>query len=350
MAVTVNTQTVTATWTASSLRSGFEALFIANGEMTAWYDSFTVSGREYGVLEKTYDAGTYGKTYYVFKFTTTEIYCMICGGWDAVSHVPTGTDGVDYPDGWATSDAEEFGDFTLAQYINANTASVSSTPKWTLATNTNVVITSYKSGIDSNFRWYSVKNGANYLNFHIAPTTSPYVDYAYLFSGALYFAFPNQSADYSYLTFCTQPPGCDRGFPRNILVGADTTPTFIEYHTYVVQGGPTYLGAGDGSAINGNTPSSSTSAFYTLPIRGLGKGTLASFKPVCLGVPYNLDLSTLTLPGDFGMYSDLANNSIRPDDTLVVSAGVEEYTVIAIANNAGSTATEAFISFVCRTT
>jgi len=120
MAVTVNTQTVSATWTAANLRTGFENLFIANGEMTAWYDSFTVSGREYGVLEKTYDAGTYGKTYYVFKFTTTEIYCMICGGWNAVSHVPTGTNGVDYPYDWVTSIAEEFGDFTLAQYINLN--------------------------------------------------------------------------------------------------------------------------------------------------------------------------------------------------------------------------------------
>jgi hypothetical protein len=317
--------------------------------MTAWYDSFTVSGREYGVLEKTYDAGTYGKTYYVFKFTTTEIYCMICGGWDAVGHVPTGTNGVDYPYNWDTAAAEDFGDLTLAQYINLNNGTVSATPKWTLATNTNIVITSYKSGIDSNFRWYSLKNGANYLNFQIAPYASPYVDYAYMFSGALYFLFPFQlSADYAYLTFCTQPPGCDRGFPRNTLVGVDANPTYSEYHSYIVQGGPTYLGAGNSTAISSNAVSSSTSAFYTLPIRGLGRGTLAYYNPVCLGVPYNLDLATLTLPGDFGMYSDLANNAIRPDDTLIVSSGVEEYTVIAIANNIGSSSTDAFMAFVCR--
>lgn len=351
MAVTVNTQTVSATWTASSLKAGFESLFIANGEMTAWYDSFTVSGREYGVLEKTYDAGTYGKTYYVFKFTTSEIYCMICGGWNAVSHVPSGTNGVDYPYNWDTSTAEDFGDFTLAQWVDKNTSTTfSSTPRWTFTTGTNVVITSYKSGVDSTFRWYSVQNGSNRLNFAIAHTGSPWVDYSYFFSGALYFAYNNSGSSFTYLSFCRQLSGCDRGFPCNLAVGTDTSPTFTEFATYIVQGGPSYIGTGDTTAISTNTPASTDTAFYNLPIRGKGRGTLASFIPVCLGVPYNLELGTLTLPSDFGLYSDYNNNSVLPGDTLVVSAGVEEYTVISVANPTTASTTTAYIAFVCRTT
>jgi hypothetical protein len=74
MAVTKQTYTASATWTASGLASIFRSAFIDAGLMTEWHDSFlnTIENR---VLEITYNGSkTYGKTYHWFQFTTSGVF------------------------------------------------------------------------------------------------------------------------------------------------------------------------------------------------------------------------------------------------------------------------------------
>ncbi len=96
MTVVPQTYTATATWTATQLADIFKQAFIDAGLMTDWFDSFlnTVENRVLRVIND--GAKTYGTVYYWFMFTTGGVFVATTNTWNASTHVPTGTQYIDY--------------------------------------------------------------------------------------------------------------------------------------------------------------------------------------------------------------------------------------------------------------
>lgn len=156
MTVTKQTYTATATWTAAQFRDLMRSAFIDAGLMTEWYDSFTNGSLEHAILEVTYDgAKTYGKTYYWFIFTTTEFHYFPVTGWDAGTHVPTGTQYLDY---YSTATN------TVANHVPLGGGYV---------TSQQLSVVRYTSGIDSTHSVFRVQNNGNWWPFLIQHGSHP---------------------------------------------------------------------------------------------------------------------------------------------------------------------------------
>lgn len=153
MAVTKQVYTVTAapTWTNLAAATAFESAFVDAGLMTSWYDSFANGAHENRVLEVIYDpTKTYGKTYYWFIFVSNVIYVHIATGWNSTTHVPTGTQYLDY--------------FSTATNTAGNHRAL-----YTPGNNTaDLYLTRYTASGSS---WFTIHLASTYKTFGIIPST-----------------------------------------------------------------------------------------------------------------------------------------------------------------------------------
>jgi hypothetical protein len=329
MAVTKQVYTATATWTASQLATIFESAFVASGLMTAWYDSFTSGSVENRILEVVYDGGaTYGTTYYWFQFTTTEARLAITATWDSGSHVPTGTQYLDY---FTTTTNSVFGD-RIHDFGG-------------LSATSDVDLIRYTSATDTTQSWYVIRQGANSRAFTIAPgsfTLSPWIDldktlfHLYLkagcrtdgyLSGVVQFASTG-ALRRSYVTGSALA-GETGGYPyinSTVITAAYASfgrgnPSFISNMNYV--GGTTWSGGfGSGACVIVPNGFSAANPAYS-----------SNFSPVFTQMPFSAYISTPHLASDFGIAFHYANNTMVRGDKLIVTASVEEWEILAVNNN-----------------
>lgn len=331
MAVTKATYTATATWTPAQLATIFESAFVASGLMSAWHDSFLSGSIENRILAVTYDGGaTYGTTYYWFMFTTSGAYLHVATGWNVGSHIPSGTQYLDY---FSTTTNSTGNHWLFFSCSSASTAA----------------LTRYTSGVDADQSWYVISNGSARRAFTITPATMTLQSWLDLDKGFyngfthLYGATSSAAGEISFL----------RGpaLRRDLLVGCglvgntsnnDYTSTMVDEELLG------YRAVGHASNTNSNFNSNQPYIFLPVGFAATNPAYSTNSNPVFHSLPHNPYVVD-PLPADFGITFHYATNTFSVGDTMVVTASVEEWEVLEYAAN-GSAVTGASPLFLARTT
>jgi hypothetical protein len=332
MACTKQTYTATATWTASELAGLFEDAFIDAGLMTAWYDSFLSGTIENRVLEVTYDGTkTYGKTYYWFMFATTGVWLHVATGWNNSTNVPSGTQYLDF-------------------FSTTTNATTNHWQMFAAATTNTVELVRYTSGVDADQSWFTIKrSGGVDRTFTIvngALTVQPWLDLDKGFFSGFYDVAPTTAnARLGQIAFQRGPT-----LRRDLLVGVglNASTSAAEYNSaswptnrnilaYSVPGRST-------NGLSNNYLTSSASIILPTALSSVNPAYTADSNPVFHGLPFNPYVAE-SLPSDFGLTFHYASNAFNPGDTLVVTAGTEEWEVLdSVANTAETGATPIFLA------
>jgi hypothetical protein len=317
MAVTKETYSAAATWTAAQLAQLFEDAFIDAGLMTSWFDSFLSGSVENRVLEVTYDASkTYGKCYYWFQFTTTFAGVSVASGWNAATDVPTGTQYLDF--------------FATTTNTTANHYSIAGT----LISSTQVSLVRYTSGGHS---WFVLRNGSTPFPFMITPgsaTIVPWLDLDKTLFHHFVTSTPNVSATSS------QSPGeinfTSRYRLRRSFVGGQglrgaTSATGYTSDTSAVRLFQ-YKSVANNSGSGVNNYSATASIETPAGLNNTNPAYPTDYVPVLFGISYSPYVNT-PLPADFAIYFPFTATQFSFGDNVVISAGTEEWEVLAFANN-----------------
>jgi hypothetical protein len=329
MACTKETYTATATWTASQLADIFRDAFIDAGLMASWFDSFLSGSVENRILKVEYDnTKTYGTTYYWWMFTTGGVYLHVATGWNATTHVPTGTQYLDY---FATTTN------TTGNHWNMLSASTTST----------VELVRYTSGADVNQSWFVVKYSSTRQSFTIAngaKDTQPWMDLSKgFFNGYTRIecstvAISNNRG--SGVIRSTRGPALRRDLViGSALNGSTNLNDYASYSadlrlvTYGAIGVQSNNFDGNSRAMFGSLGNLPGSAIL-LPVNfsSANPAFTSNSNPVFHSMPF-MPYITDPLPADFGLTFHYATNTFSPGDTFVVSAGTEEWEVLDFAAN-----------------
>lgn len=361
MAVTVTTHSQAGTWTAAQLRSMFEASFIANGIMTAWYDSFTSGACALGVVERVFDAlKTYGTTYYVFKFCTTGVYVYACDSWDATTHVPNGTLHDTYVSGYSFSSTTGGNGDVCFMNVTGGLAPTSTVVlggfrAWSFSTSTTVELVCYTSAVDTNFKWFELRQGSNYGSFAFPTAPATNFDLDVWFVNYLITALGLRGTNYHRVNFAAIASATRRGLVNSSVVGTDTSVIFTDA-SYASSVTATYtLYPSDNSSITtgGTQATNAQGAEIVLPsLRAAQLNTppASDLFYVHTGLFYNPYAANPNLPSDFGMYyAEDGNNAALNRDVLVVSAGAQEYSILHALPSVGAGAGDSWGALVART-
>ena len=333
MACTKETYTATATWTASQLADIFRDAFIDAGLMTSWFDSFLSGSVENRILKVEYDnTKTYGTTYYWWMFTTSGVFLHVATGWNATTHVPTGTQYLDY---FATTTN------ATSNHWNMFSASTAST----------VELVRYTSGADVNQSWFVLKTGSTRLSFTIvsaAKTVQSWMDLSKgFFNGYARIECSTVAVSLnrgSGVIRSTRGPALRRDLVTGSALNGSTN--FNDYAGYSAElrlvaygavGVQSNNFADNGRAMFGSSSSNVPGSAILLPVNfsSANPAFTSNSNPVFHGMPF-MPYITDPLPADFGLTFHYATNSFSPGDTFVVSAGTEEWEVLDFAANASA--------------
>lgn len=332
MAVTKQTYTAASTWTAAQLADLFRSAFIDAGLMTDWFDSFTNTGIENRVLRVINDGSkTYGTVYYWFMFTTAGGYIQTTLGWNATTHVPTGTQYFD----WFTNATNTVGSHRL--FFSA-------------ISTTTATLTRYTSAINTNCTWFVGRSSTTYITLLIPFGTynaTAFIDQNKMaFNGAVQ-AVPNTYGAYGASLYFTHAAGHNRRTFMGSAALRDATSTSVYVNTtFPILSTYAVFGNVSNAALNNYT--SGTSAII-LPTAFANTNTslAADSTPVVTSIMASAYLPAL--PADFGMTPYYASNAIAIQDTLVVTAASEEWEMLSVSNNAAGNSGVGRMAFVART-
>lgn len=318
MAVTKQAYVLTPTWTAAQLATAFENAFINAGLMTAWHDSFLSGSVENRVLEITYNAAkTYGKTYYWFMFATSGVWQHVATGWDTTAKVPTGTALLDYFD-TATNTTGSFWHICPMSSVTAAT------------------LFRYTSSTDAQDSWFCLVSGSTRRTFAIASaarTEQPWMDLDKGFFNGLAHVLATTSTHMGLLSFAVGPT-----LRRDIIRGSGfrgitAASNFAQLNVSNRLLG--YAAVGNVNAATGNYDLATPFTFLPVGFNNTNPAYATDSSPVFHSMPYSPYIQQ-TLSSEFGICFHYATNTISPQDTFVVSAGVEEWEVLEFT--AGSSA------------
>jgi hypothetical protein len=315
MAVTKQTYTATATWTADQLAGIFKQAFIDAGLMVDWYDEFTNTVKNC-VLEVVYDnTKTYGTVYYWFMFTTGGVFISTALGWNTTTNVPTGTQYLDY--------------FSTTTNVTSNHRTLIS-----LTAATNCTITRYTSAVNSGCSWFLIRNGATNQAFNIAsPTYGPssFIDQNKYGFNSFNVTLATSGSSTSAITFI-QPTHLRRSYLGATSLRGHTSAGNFNTDYYLQR----YSSFGYTNASINNWGGSTTPTIWLPTALTVTQSGLASdHNPVFtspIASPYQAPL-----PNDFGVVAYYASSAMTVQDTFVVSAGVEEWEIIVSSTNAAAT-------------
>lgn len=322
MAVTKQTYSASATWTASGAATLLRSAFIDAGLMTEWFDSFTSSGIENRILEVAYNSSkTYGKCYYWFMIDTTGIRVAVASGWNASTDAPTGTQYVDY--------------FSTATNTTANHVSISGA----LSTGTQLDVVRYTSGISSSYSWFVIRNGSSPAPFFIAPASAPIVSWLdlskFLFHHLI---IPSYTFSASASTQLAETRFVDVYALRRSYRDGQGIRSSTSAYAFATNVSP--LHAYRSAANSGGSPSTTlaTSGNIAVPYGfNLANSAFSSdYTPVIFGYSYSPYI-TQAMPADFGLQFSYLSSAFSFGDRVVVSAGVEEWEVMDFRNNSTTT-------------
>jgi len=323
MTVVPQTYTATATWTAVQLADTFKTAFIDADLMTDWFDSFlsgTVENRILRVINN--GSKTYGTVYYWFMFTTTGAFVATTNTWNATTHVPTGTQYIDY---FSTTTNATTNHATLLALTNTTTCTV----------------TRYTSGVNSAVSLFLVRNGASdtcFMLSHPSFNASSFVDQDKVQFNTLITFGGSTGGQYAILS-TRQAYSTRASYLGAMRLRGNTTVSNYTQLLNLFQ----YVGFGN---LNNNSGNWTTTGIY-LPVAASNTNTAlgADHTPMYTAPPISPYMSAL--PSDFGITSYYASSTMVAQDTFVVSSGTEEWEILAYAIN--SATSSARVLFCART-
>jgi hypothetical protein len=323
MAVTKETYTAAATWTAAQLATLFEDAFVDAGLMAAWYDTFLSGTVENRILEITYDgAKTYGTTYYWFMFTTTTIGVSVASGWNATTHVPTGTQYLDF----------------FATTTNATTNHYGL--RTGLATGTTAELVRYTA---SGYSWFAFRNGATPTPFFIAPASTgiaPWIDldkvlfHHFIVATASAGGFNYSPADVNF----NSRYALRRSYYSQGAFRSNTSGNSFSSATHQTLG----YQASSNSTSSVNQVGSGSAVLVPYGFNNTNPAYTTDYTPIVNGYSYS-NYTTSNMPADFGIFFSHGTTTFAFGDRIVVSAGVEEWEIYLFANNAIADAPSALL-------
>ena len=337
MAVTKQTYSLASGWTAAQLADNvFQTALIDAGLMTAWHASFAVSTTAYRVMRIVHNgAKAYGASFYYFVFTPDGFCgCALVTGWDGGTNNPSGTQFLD----WHTARPTNF------QHATTFIA--------TVPTTTAVRLYRYSSLVTPTQSWFVMESNVtrSWPFCFLAASTAlqPWMDLDRGVISGFNQVFAAVSGAAGYCTFLPQ-----ENLRRVLALGtslrgdANTSGNTI-YHAQGY-GGISYMGMGSRSAQQSSNISGGVSGQVILPVgkNSANAAYATDFVPVCTQLPFS-QFTTALLSTDFGVLMHHANNTMVFQDKFIVSAGVQEWEILANANNTFS-ADGASPCFIART-
>lgn len=336
MAVTKSIHALVAPWNASQLADAFSDAFIAAGLMTAWHDSFASGGFEHRILEINYDnTKTYGKCYYHFMFTGVSVHLKVYTGWNLTDNIPKGpaTAGESGKD-WAAGT-------TAADAVNRTNEGLS---LLVLSNSINCSLTRYTAGGRS---FFVLRSATTWITFTIDPAgTTLRTWYQDALVGAMHAGFWTVRTESRFIDFLHHART-----KRTLFGGVGYVPGLISasagYRMAAWEFQLIETSSGPGSYYGNFNNQGISLPHWDGP--DMNNGVLSSFYPVFNGLRPGV-IYAADLPNDFGVggLRGPASNTITIQDTMVVTAGVEEYEVLAFSNSGGTTGAVAPL-FLART-
>lgn len=335
MAVTTASYSQNPTYTATNFADKVKDALIASGHMTDWYDSTSNGALQHRVLEVVYDGSkTYGKTYYWFIFSGADMFMHVCTGWNVSSHIPAGQGGAGtiYEDWLSTTMSTTSNHLRISGAFNATQT---------------LTIKRYTYGT---FTVFLFVNGTTNFNLFIDRTAplAAFIDLdREIYMGAM-FARVRIVGYVALANFQSFPIRLKRTLLGRMMRGS------IYNYGNDSSGSPPYSSAitqsesivsnivygAVGNEIDNTANYATSNLHYIMLPNGFTNvnpsnttNVLPPFEALLLS-PY----SALTLPvsgsgGEFIFYPIYSNNTLQVGATVVVSAAVEEYEIIAVVNS-----------------
>ena len=323
MPVTKETYSAAAPWLASAAAQLLEDAFIDAGLMVSWYDSFLSGSVQNRILQVVYDGTkTYGTCYYWFVISTSTIGVSVATGWNATTHVPTGTQ---YTDFYSTTTNTTANHFSLAG---------------TLSSSTEINVVRYTSTDNPDYSWFVIRNGATPYPFMITPdsaTLVPWLDLNQVFFhhavNMLMEANATSATSVGRVHF-QDIYRLRRSYAQGQGLRSETTATegYIDSRRLF---GYSSVGASTSTSPSSDTFTNAISVPYRLQRSGLPFAS--NYTPVLYGCSYSFYVNE-PLPDDFAVYFPYTSTSFSFGDSIVVTAGVEEWEVLNFANNSSADA------------
>ncbi len=325
MAVQKQIYAAVAPWTVSQIADVLRDALVGSGLMTSWYDSFSSDGFEHRVLEVVYSQLTYGKTYYWFIFSGTQIRWKTVAGWDIAGKRPKGPTS----SGSATFDWPEDGG-ALASVSSYSPNLLATTATYvTLSSSVNMSITRYTGGGRS---FFVVRSGTSYAVFTIDPPSTSFRSwYQSALAGGFHAGIWEVRCENTVIRFFQR--GRTKRCP---LFGGSTdyiqSPGALPVELSSWGFADMQTSAGGNGRLWGSFAQFSNNIPQWVGA-DINNGVLNDFLPVFNGfrpsVIYNADL-----PLDFGLGAlrGSAANSISIQDTVIVATGTEEYEALGFVN------------------
>jgi hypothetical protein len=325
MAVTKQAYVANAPWTITQVTDTVRDAFIGAGLMIAWHDSFTSGGREHRVLEIIYNGSkTYGKTYYWFTFDGTGIWVRTSTGWNTTSKIPSGpgVPGTQFVD-----------------WFDTTTASIGAASQLlAISTSISFSITRYTS---SGRSFFVLRTGTSFFTFTIDPPGT------------------------SFRAFYDLNLGYHSGIYQVTTQGRKAVINSVHRNRRELLLGSSLNNSSTGSGVPSRVPCSEyciptnygNNNQVSLPEEGFllpGWTTAANpsagsdFNPVFNGIRLTSIHST-DLPADFGVSSIKNSDILAIQDNATVSAGVEEYEILAFSNSGTTNSLTSNPVFLART-
>jgi len=322
MVCTKQAYSVATGWSAAQLASAFRSAFIDAGLMTDWFDSFLNNSYETRVLKIEYDnTKTYGAVYYWFMFggvNAPGFFFNVATGWNAVTKVPTGTQYLDY-------------------LSNATNTYVNHRQLLSLTTGSALELIRYTSGVDPNQSWFCLKQGSTRLAFSLLKGGTQVQDWLDLNKGyvsGFHYAVPNTSNGAGLIHFANGPI-----LRRELVKGpalTNSTSTNIFLNSSTNQRSIGYAGAGQATSSQElNFSLNNPWIFLPVGFSAYNPAYTANSVPVFHSMPITSYFKH-ALPSDIGFTFYYATNIFLTGDTLVVTAGTEEWEVLDFSANANA--------------
>jgi hypothetical protein len=305
-----------APWAITAVCNDVRDAFIDAGLMASWFDSFTSGGYEHRVLEIIYDnSKAFGKTYYWFTFNGVGIWLRTVSGWNAGTHVPSGTQYVDF--------------------FDSNTTALDSAFRLlTLSTSISFSCTRYTS---SGRSFLVLRTGSDFVTFTIDPASTTFRAFYDLAKG-YHEGFFRVITGNQLVGFA-----CVNRSRRSLLLGSSlNNSSFEAYFRTQISVCNYVLSRSAGSYSDSSYPANSA---YLLPgwTTAANPSAGSDYNPVFTGLRLS-SVHAADLPADFGVSCIKKSNTLNIQDNATVAASVEEYEILnfrndgfdsaAIANNA----------------
>jgi hypothetical protein len=260
-------------------------------------------------------------------FATTGVWLHVATGWNAATDQPTGTQYLDF-------------------FATTTNATTNHWQMFAAATSNTVELVRYTSGVDADQSWFVIKRSGDvnrtFTIVNDALTVQSWLDLSKGFFNGFVHVAPSVSSSTGLIEFDRGP-----GLRREIAVGSclagDTTGSrYIDLSTRTIWN----YGA-TGRASN-NTIGNYTTGLPFIPLptasATANPAYTADSNPVFHSLPFHPYVAE-SLPSDFGLTFHFASNAFDPGDTLVVTAGTEEWEVLAeTAGTVGTVATPMFLA------